>query len=109
MAKKTDAVTALTSNEKPQGYTIDELRYRLALVTLKTEFTKEKLINTYNATLSASPLGGKKGSSPVPFWAGPAFGSLLKGLSYADYFLMAFSVFKTARSVFSFFKTKTRR
>lgn len=33
----------------------------------------------------------------------------MKGLSYTDYFMMGFSVFKTAKNVFSFFRQQEKR
>lgn len=108
MENKQIATHIVGEEHKPKGYSIDELRYQLALTTLKKEFCKEKLINKFNSTVAASPLSGKNasGGGGFPY---SLVGKLMKGLSYADYVMMGFSVFKTARSVFSFFKGKRRR
>lgn len=102
----TKALAALAPDAKPKGYTIDELRYKLALTTLQKEFCKEKLINKCHSTLSVAPWSkngkGKGGISSA------LAGTLLKGLSYSDYFMMGLSVFKTAKNVFSFFKRKKK-
>lgn len=91
---------------KKKGYTIDELRYQRALITLQKEFCKEKLINACHTTLSAAPWSKKKsGKHTLP---SGLIGALLKGLSYSDYLMMGFSVFKTAKSLFSFFKRKKK-
>lgn len=107
-AKEKATPIIIAEETKPKGYTIDELRYRLALTTLKKEFCKEKLINKFNSTVAASPLSGKgaSGGGSFPF---TLVGKLMKGLSYADYVMVGFSVFKTAKSVFSFFKGKRRQ
>lgn len=85
-----------------KGYTLDELRYQLALSTLKKEFCKEKIIDTCHDAIDGAPWKGNGGNG-IP---SSLMGKLLKGLSYADYFMVGFSVFKTARSVFSFFRKK---
>jgi len=108
MSKEKEASLPVLAEEpikKKQGYTIDELHYQLALTTLQTEFCKEKLINKYNATLSDAPWNKKSGSNK---FTSSMVGTLLKGLSYTDYFMVGFSVFKTAKNVFSFFKRKKK-
>lgn len=105
--EKEVAIMALTEEpvKKKQGYTLDELHYQLALTTLQKEFCKEKLMNTCNTALSKAPWNKKSGSGKFP---SAIVGSLMKGFSYADYFMMGFSVFKTAKNVFSFFKRKKK-
>lgn len=108
MIKEKEASLPVLAEEpikKKQGYTIDELHYQLALTTLQAEFCKEKLINKYNAALSGAPWNKKSGSGK---FSSSMVGTLLKGLSYADYFMVGFSVFKTAKNVFSFFKRKKK-
>lgn len=107
MSKQNEISTSVAETSKARGCSIDELRYRLALTTLQKEFCKEKLINTFNATIDSSPLS-KKGSNSGGGMPYSLIGKIMKGLSYADYVLMGLSVFKTAKSVMTFFKSKRR-
>lgn len=91
---------------KKRGYTIDELRYQLALATLQKEFCKEKLINRCHSTMAGAPWNKKSRGGNM--FASGIIGSVMKGLSYSDYIMMGFSVFKTAKNVFSFFKRKKK-
>lgn len=102
---KQKAVMALT--EQPvhkKGYTLDQLRYKLALTDLQKDFCKEKMINQCHSVMSNTPWNKKSGSG----FGGSLIGGILKGLSYTDYVVMGLSVFKTAKNVFSFFKSKKR-
>lgn len=82
-----------------KGYTLDELRYKAALATLHKEFCKDQLLAGLKATLDESPLSGRGKSSGV-------IGKMLQGLSYIDYALMGFSVFKSVSGIVKFFKKK---
>lgn len=104
--KNSTAVTDLVQEPaKKKGYTLDELRYQLALKELQKEFCKEKLVNKCHSAMSQAPWSNKSGKGGGMFPAS-LLGSLMKGLSYTDYLLMGFSVFKTAKNVFSFFKRR---
>ena len=93
---------------KKQGYTIDQLRYKIALTTLQKDFCKEKLVNTTHSTMANAPWSKKSGGGGAVGFASPLLGTLLKGLSYADYIMLGFSLFKTGKNVFSFFKRKKK-
>lgn len=105
--KKNTAVMALADEPvKKKGYSLDEMRYQLALKELQKEFCKEKLINKCNSTLSNAPWSKKAGGGGG--FSSTLVSTLMKGLSYTDYFMMGFSVFKTAKNVFSFFRRKKK-
>ena len=107
--KKNQAVMALSDEPvKKKGYTIDEMRYQLALKELQKEFCKEKLVNKCHSTLSHAPWSKKSGGGGRGGFSSTLVSSLMKGLSYTDYFMMGFSVFKTAKNVFSFFRRKRK-
>lgn len=89
-----------------KGYTLDEIRYQRALVALKREFCKSKLLNNVNQVKRHNPLTGNA-SSPAGK-VGSIASKLITGMSYLDYVMIAISVFGTARKVTSFFRKKKK-
>lgn len=94
---------------KFQGYTIEQLKYQRALLALKKEFMKEKMMGDL-ADL-------QKKMTP------PSLGELVKGesgkisgtvarllgkLNYLDLFIIGFTVFGKARKVASLFRKKRK-
>lgn len=106
---KKQAVIALADEPvKKEGYTIDQLKYQIALTSLKRDFCKEKLVNTVHSSLNNAPWSKKSGGGGMSGFASPLIGTVLRGLSYTDYILLGFSVFKTAKNIFSFVKRKKK-
>lgn len=93
--------------EKPRfkGYTIDEIRYRRALVGLKSQFVKEHLINESTRLSHYNPFGAKQKSGKSGMVVGLA-SKLLKGLSYMDYFSLGLTAFGTVNKVLKLFRRK---
>lgn len=89
-----------------QGYTIDELRYQIALATLRKEFCREQLADTCNSLISVAPWNRKQSSAASA--ASTLTDAVFRGFKYSDYLLLGYSVFKTAKSIFSFFKRKKK-
>lgn len=94
-------------DEKPKfaGYTLDDLRYRRAVVALRKEFAREKLVEDYENVRHWSPFAqdgkGKKASK-----AATIARKLIGGLNYLDYAMIGLSLFSSARKVAGFFKPK---
>lgn len=93
------------SEKKFSGFTIDELRYKIVYTTLQKEFCKDKLFSSVRKTMDTTPFtsSGKKNMSGV---GGTMLSGLLKGLSYADYFVVGFSLFKSVKSIFKLIRRK---
>lgn len=89
-----------------KGYDLDELRYQRAVVALKKEFAKEKVMADVADIKKRLPFN-KSHDSKMGFpMAKGVLGKVFSGLNYVDYFLLGFSVINTGRKVFSFFRKK---
>lgn len=94
---------------KFKGYTLEEIRYQRALVTLQKEFCKTKLNRNLQNIQKANPFSSAASASgSLPGKFGMVAGKLLTGLNYIDYAMIGFSLFGTARKVFSFFRRKRK-
>lgn len=86
-----------------KGYSLEELRYQRALVALQKEFSKSKVthsarkVQKMGFTGFTSPSGGKSMG---------LIGKFITGMSYLDYAMLGFSLFKSAKKVISFVKKK---
>lgn len=90
-----------------KGYTLNELRYQRALIMLKREFLKEKAIKQTEDLRKRIPIvNGKPPLSGVSTQG--LMGRVIKGLNYADYLMLGFSIFGAGRKVLSLFKRKKK-
>lgn len=106
--KKNNSPSTVVEAEKEfKGYTLDELKYQRALLLLKREFLKEKALgNVHNLKERIPMLNGKSplnNISPMGL-----VGRVAKGLNYADYLMLGFSIFNAGRKVFSLFRKKKK-
>ncbi|MCH5235036.1 MAG: hypothetical protein J1E16_07050 [Muribaculaceae bacterium] len=85
-----------------KGYTIEEIRFQRALLAMEADFSKTKLIKSWNNLQKFNPLSPS--STSIPGKAGSIALKLVNGLSYMDYVMLGWSLFSGARKVFSFFK-----
>lgn len=88
-----------------KGYTLEELRYQRALVTLKKDFSQSKLLRNVDLIRNSHPLSPAHTAS-VPGKVGFVATKLLSGLNYLDYAMLGFSIFSSVRKVYSFFRRK---
>lgn len=95
-------------SDKFKGYTIDELRYRKALVTLKLEFCKEQIASTMRVFADKDTYFGNNKKIKSVFDSS-MIGRIFKGLNYADYIMLGISTFSSIRKIISFFKRKKSR
>lgn len=92
--------------EQFRGYTLEELRYNRALIALKAEFCKEKMLSDFQAAKSKTILGKlQRGESTGLFKSG-VLGKMARSLNYVDYILVGLTAFKTIRSITSLFRSK---
>lgn len=100
--KVSDAILAADEKEF-KGYSLEELRYQRALVALKKEFCKSKVIHNVNKIRSHTIFGsGKIGSRMSK--SGPIISKLFNSLNYVDYALLGMSAFSTGKKIFGFFR-----
>lgn len=88
-----------------KGYTLEEIRYQRALVTLHKEFCRTKIDRIGNQLKRTNPLAPSSSTS-LPGKVGFFAGKLLTGLNYMDYAMIGFNLFSSARKIISFFKKK---
>lgn len=110
MKKKLPAPKELMplSPEKIKGLTINEIRYRRALLTLQKDFCREKMMLSIHKIANSSPFskGYKSDGRTSMGRYGAIMGKLVGGLNYVDAVMVGFSVFQTTKKIFSFFKRK---
>jgi hypothetical protein len=93
--------------DKFDGYTIEELRFRKAVVDVKRTYIKEKMQSEWSRLVGdgVGPLrAGKKGGKAV---SGNMLGKVMKVFSYTDYIAIGIALFKGTRKVISLFKKKS--
>lgn len=88
------------ANTEWKGYSFDELKYQRALVAIKCEIEKEKLITSF-AGIKQEKMSavGVNGSNPL-------LNKLLGALDIADYSFMAFKFGRKLYSIFSKLRKK---
>lgn len=87
------------------GFTLDEIRHHRALIAVRKEFARAKIMENVEQLKERNPFApgsdlkaaARLGSLPL---------KLVKGLNYTDYIMLGASLFGTARKAFSFFKKK---
>lgn len=109
MVKKTDKVTLPATIEHNvvefTGFTLDEIRHHRALVAVKKEFAKARLMEDVDLLKERNPFAagstlkaaGRLGTLPL---------KIMKGLNYTDYIMLGVSAFGSARKIFSLFRKK---
>ena len=87
-----------------EGFTLEELKHQRALALIKREFLKQKAMNDVDEFKKKLPFNGV---SPLGnFNAKGLFGKFMKGLNYADYIMLGFSLFGAGRKIYSLFHRK---
>ena len=106
ITKKEDKATKIAAPDKEfKGYTIEEIRFRRALVAMEADFCKTKIGKSWQNIQEANPLNpGNKTS--IPGKAGALAMKMIGGLNYLDYAMLGFSLFKGAKKAYSFFRGK---
>lgn len=99
-----------STNETPQGLTLEEIRYRRALALMEREFAREALTEDLERLRERMSIGQRTAGSggSVSAMAGVA-SRVLSKVSYIDYFILGMSVFGTVRKVVGFFRKRRRK
>lgn len=108
--KKTEDVAKSITHPDVQfkGYTLEEIRYQRALVALQKEFCKTKILRNVHNLQKSNPLAPSSAVKSMPGKVGFVASKLLTGLNYLDYAMLGFSLFSSARKVYSFFHRKKK-
>lgn len=107
--KTEQAARNITQPEsKFKGYTLEEIRYQRALVSLQMEFCKTRLLRNVHNLQKRSPFSASSAATSLPGKVGFVASKLFAGLNYLDYAMIGFSLFGTVRKVFSFFRRRRR-
>ena len=93
------------NEESFKGYTLDELKYQRALLLLKKEYLREKMNSQIADVKKRVPLLNG-GSSISGLSSSGMVRRVMKGLNFADYLMLGFSMFNAGRKVVSLFKRK---
>ena len=109
-SKKPEALADKIMNQKEnfKGYTLEEIKYRRALLAMKAEFSKTKAIKAYYNLTKYNPLSPSSSASSLTGKAGAVAMKLINGLNYLDYAVIGFSVFSSLKKIASIFKKKKK-
>ncbi len=91
-----------------KGYSIEELRYQRALISLRKDFCKSKMIHNANR-IGKRGFFGRNGTTSRVAHVGGLASKIISGLGYLDYVMIGMSVFGTGRKIFKFFRGKNRK
>lgn len=108
--KSEKAAKEITSPENTfKGYTLEEIRYQRALVTLQKEFCKNKFNRNLHNLQKSNPFNSASSAvNSLPGKVGLIAGKVMSGLNFLDYAMIGFSLFGSVRKVLSFFRKKKK-
>lgn len=111
IVRNTDRVNlpATIPGEVPEftGFTLEEIRHHRALIAVKKEFAKARLLEDVELLKERNPFAegsalkaaGRLGTLPL---------KIMKGLNYTDYIMLGVSAFGSAKKIFSLFRKKKK-
>ncbi|MGM9815711.1 MAG: hypothetical protein ACI304_01465 [Lepagella sp.] len=106
--KVTTQSTVTTSDTVFEGYTIEELRYQRAILAIRKEFAKEKLLESVKGLNPAHRSSGDKALSGSGKYSliSKLAGNALRGLKAFDYVVLGLSVAGVVRKGYRLIKGK---
>lgn len=90
-----------------EGFTLDEIRHHRALISVRKEFAKAKVLEKVEGVRQNTPFA-KGGKMKTAAHLGSIPMKLMKGLNYTDYIFLGLSTFSAVRKAFSLFRKKKR-
>lgn len=90
-----------------EGYTLDEIRHHRALVAVRKEFAKDKILEQLDGLKDRNPFA-PDGTLKAASRLGTIPMKIVRGLNYTDYIMMGISAFGAAKKFFSFFRKKKK-
>lgn len=104
---KDKVVTNVDDPVEFDGFTLDEIRHRRALIAVRKEFAKVKMIEQVELLKDRNPFA-PDGSLKAAARLGSIPMKIVRGLNYTDYIMMGISAFGAVKKVFSFFRKKKK-
>lgn len=108
--KRTNSDKVVKPVEEPprfDGFTLDEIRHHRALIAVRKEFAKAKILEDLDKVKERNPFA-PDGSLKAAQRLGSVPMKIMRGLNYTDYIMMGLSAFSTVRKVLSMFKKKKK-
>lgn len=90
------------------GFTLDEIRHHRALIAVRKEFAKAKILEQVDSLKDRNPFA-PDGSLKAAARLGNLPMKIMRGLNYTDYIMMGISAFGTVRKALSLFKKKKKK
>lgn len=101
-------LSPLEQQEEFHGYTLDEIRHRRALIAVRKEFAKVKVVEQLDVLKDRNPFA-PDGTLKAAARLGNIPMKIVRGLNYTDYIMMGISAFGAVKKVFSLFRKKKRK
>ena len=108
--KRTNRDKVVKPVEEPphfDGLPIDEIRHHRALIAVRKEFAKSKILEDVEKVKERNPFA-PDGSLKAAQRLGNVPMKIMRGLNYTDYIMMGISAFGTVRKALSLFKKKKK-
>ncbi len=90
------------------GFTLDEIRHHRALIAVRKEFAKAKIMEDVEKLKDRNPFA-PDGSLKAAARLGNVPMKIMRGLNYTDYIMMGISAIGTVRKALSMFKKKKKK
>lgn len=90
-----------------KGYSLEDLRYQRALIALKKDFAKSKILHTIDKARK-NRLGRGDGTTTKLARAGGVAAKVFSGLNYLDYMVVGMSLFSYGKKIYRFFRGKKK-
>lgn len=110
--EKSEKIDIIEEIPKFRGYTIEEIRYQRALLALRKEFCKAKVmesVQNLKPGSNSSTRNSSKGGSSKWAVAGKVASKLLSNLNTIDYALMGLSLIGTVRKGYRLIRGKKKK
>ncbi len=108
--KRNNSDKVVKNVEEPphfDGFTLDEIRHHRALIAVRKEFAKAKILEEVDKVKDRNPFA-PDGSLKAAQRLGNVPMKIMRGLNYTDYIMMGISAFGTVRKMLSLFKKKKK-
>lgn len=106
MTKKGNNTDLIEEMQEFKGYTMEELRYQRAMMALRKEFCKAKVLESLHKVRPGKKSGVDSAGSPKFATATRIASKLLSNLNTLDYVLMGISLFGTVKKGYRLIRGK---
>lgn len=105
---KDKVLSTIDDTAEFKGYTLDEIRHHRALIAVRKEFAKVKILEQVDELKDRNPFA-PDGSLKAASRLGSIPMKIVKGLNYTDYIMLGISAFGTMKKMFSLFRKKKKK